>query len=307
MKLSSTGGIIAAANMNKAFPMLRIGSIPIIERIILTLQRADIFPIVVITSSLDRELQYALAHYGVVFLLHPSTENPELFSSFLLGLDFLKNECSRILCTPVNAPMFSADTVRRLIEVSEDKVAVPAFEGRCGHPLIIPSSKIGTIAKYSGKSGLKGAINTLCPDIVKVDVPDQGILLSTHHRDYMERFLEHRKNYLISPHVPLSLQREVTFFDPRLKLLLFLIDRTHTVSSAASLMRLSHSKAWDLLNTFELESGFSLVERKQGGNRGGNTTLSAKGVDFFLSYLEFEREIADSSKVAFEKHMSKFF
>ncbi|MCR5732279.1 MAG: NTP transferase domain-containing protein [Sphaerochaetaceae bacterium] len=306
MKLSTTAGVVAAANIKRAHPNYQVGSIPIVERIILTMQRGGIFPIAVVTSDYDRELQYRLQHYGVIFLKHPKPENSELFSSFTLGMEFFKNTNEYVISTPVNTPMFSSETVRKLIDSSNGKISVPSFNGKCGHPILIPSSYIDSLASYKGPDGLKGAIKSVC-SVNEVEVNDAGILLSTHRKDDMEKFNQNRFRYLVSPHVPLSLQRELVFFDLRLKLLLFLIDKTHAVSTASSLMRLSPSKAWELLNTFELETGFALVERKQGGAGGGRTALTEKGYEFFYSYLEFEKSVKNSTEDAFFDNLSKYF
>ena len=44
MKFGEVGGIIAAASKKDAVPLLQIGSIPIIKRIVLSLQQAGVFP-----------------------------------------------------------------------------------------------------------------------------------------------------------------------------------------------------------------------------------------------------------------------
>lgn len=306
MKLSSTAGIIAASNIKRAHPMYKVGAISIVERIIITLQDAGVFPIAVVTSDLDKELQYRLQKYGVVFLKHPNPEDSQLFSAFTLGMEFFKLTNEKVLCTPVNTPMFSSETVRILIDNSDGNVALPSFCGRCGHPVLIPSSLIDSLTSYKGPDGLKGAIKE--KGMVKeIEVDDPGILLSTHRKDDLEKFYNSRSGYLVSPYVPLSIQRELVFFDPRLKLLLFLIDKTHRVSTSASLMRLSFSKAWSLLNTFESEAGFPVVERKQGGHSGGRTLLTQRGQEFFASYLSFEREVKKCTEEAFRDNLSKLF
>lgn len=50
MKFGSVGAVIAAASKKDAVPMLKIGSIPIVRRIVLTLQQAGVFPVVVVTG-----------------------------------------------------------------------------------------------------------------------------------------------------------------------------------------------------------------------------------------------------------------
>ena len=68
MKLSKVGGIIAAANKKVAKPLLQVGEISIIRRIVITYQQAGIFPIVVITGAEETEVKKLLTKYGVIFL-----------------------------------------------------------------------------------------------------------------------------------------------------------------------------------------------------------------------------------------------
>ena len=48
MKISRIGGLIAAVSENTT---LQVGSIPIVKRIVISLQQAGVFPIVVITGA----------------------------------------------------------------------------------------------------------------------------------------------------------------------------------------------------------------------------------------------------------------
>lgn len=56
MRISKVGGVIAAASQSVAQPLLQIGTIPIIRRIVISYQRAGIFPIVVVTGAAERPL-----------------------------------------------------------------------------------------------------------------------------------------------------------------------------------------------------------------------------------------------------------
>ena len=86
MRFGSVGAVIAAASKKDAVPLLKIGSIPIVRRIVLTLQQAGVFPIVVVTGTEELEVIRQVAPLGVVFIKNKECEKPELFSSVKLGL-----------------------------------------------------------------------------------------------------------------------------------------------------------------------------------------------------------------------------
>lgn len=67
MKINNVGGIIVAASIKRARPMLQLGSIPIVKRVVLAFQQAGIFPIVIITGTQEDEVRHELSEYGVIF------------------------------------------------------------------------------------------------------------------------------------------------------------------------------------------------------------------------------------------------
>lgn len=133
MKFSQTGGIIAAASKKDAVPLLQIGSISIIKRIVLNLQHAGVFPIVVVTGTEEQEVTHQLSPLGVIFIRHEACEAPELLSSVKLGLSYLRDKCDRVVFTPVNTPMFSPDTLKTLLAAPQI-----AFWKYCGILSAVP-------------------------------------------------------------------------------------------------------------------------------------------------------------------------
>ena len=81
MRISRVGGIIAAASQKDAMPMLQIGSIPVIQRLVITFHQAGIFPIVVITGVDEDKVKYQLSDFGVIFVPNEQPANPQLFES----------------------------------------------------------------------------------------------------------------------------------------------------------------------------------------------------------------------------------
>ena len=134
MKFGSVGAVIAAASKKDAVPLLKVGSIPIVRRIVLTLQQAGVFPIVVVTGTEELEVTHQVAPLGVVFIKNTEYEKTELFSSVKLGLSYLQGKCDRVVFTPVN-PSAMADAFLYL----------PHAFGLCGNfindnfPLTLPS------------------------------------------------------------------------------------------------------------------------------------------------------------------------
>jgi molybdate transport repressor ModE-like protein len=290
MLINKTGGLIAAASKKQAAPLMQIGSIPIIKRIVLSFQQAGIFPIVIITGTNEFEVKNNLADYNVIFLRNDNFEAPPLFDSVKIGLEYLNDKCERVVFSPVNVPMFSPVTLKQLIDTEGD-IVTPAYKSQGGHPIVISTKMIPEIFAYTGDNGLRGATAALESHRVWVDVNDEGILYSVHNVEQLEANLVRHNSALLHSFVSISLDKERTFFNSRTKLLLFLIDDTSSVKKACDLMALSLSKAWDMLNELEKELGYSVVERRHGGSHGGRTALTPEGLDFLNAYQQFENNI----------------
>lgn len=64
-----------------------------------------------------------------------------MFESVKIGLSYLKDKCDAVLLTPVDIPLFTAQTVRDLMD-SGAKPACPVCNGQIGHPNLIHVSLI---------------------------------------------------------------------------------------------------------------------------------------------------------------------
>ena len=300
MHISQVGGIIAAASKKDALPLLQVGNIPIIKRIVITYRQAGIFPIVIITGADEKDIKDQLSSYGLIFIRNDNFENPELIESAKIGLRYLKDKCDKVVFTPVNVPMFTPGTLKKLIS-SSAKVATPSYCGKGGHPIVICNGLIDRLLSYSGKNGLRGALSDLNDERQRIDVDDVGITLSIHNEDQLrERLAEHNRSILNSC-VKVSIEKEKAFFDSRAKLLLYLIGDSCSVRKACDDMALSNGKAWSILNNLERELGYAVIERQQGGSKGGNTRLTDKGKNFIIAYQKFEENVLCYAQSEFER------
>ena len=300
MNLSKVGGIIAVANMDVAKPMLHVGTIPIIRRIVITYQQVGIFPVVVVVGGDDEELKRELSSYGVVFLKHSEEPYPELMDSVRAGLEYLRGKCDRVAFTPVNVPRFTPDTLEALIQTEGD-VVVPSYQGRGGHPLVISQGAIGRILEYSGNQGLRGALAENEISRTWVNVDDKGILANAQNLETLVDQLEEHNSAILHPQLHMSLEQEEPFFSSRLKLLLYLIDDTGNMRIACKQSGIAHSKAWDMINKLEQNLGYPVVQRQRGGKSGGSTRLTQQGEEFLVAYHDFEQAIHHFTQNEFQK------
>ncbi len=298
MKKSNFGGIIIAASITRAKPMLKLGSIPVIKRIVLSFQQAGVFPIVVITGTQEDEVRHELSDYGVIFIKNENCEDATMFESLKIGLGYLKDKCSHVVVAPVNSPMFSPETLKKLLDTGGN-VTFPVYKEKAGFPVLISTLVIPNIVNYIGEEGFEGAIHLLSEHHVRVEVEDEGVVQDIHDYEQLQKLLEKHNHSLLQASVGLSIEKETVFFDNRTKLLLYLISETMSVSKACELMSMSYAKAWKVLNKLEFELGYTIIHRRQGGKRDGRTLLTEKGMVLLQAYLEYEDSVFKFAQAEF--------
>lgn len=287
-----TAGLITAAGLSSRAggfkPMMQLGSISIVHRLILTLRQAGCFPIVLVTGHLADELERHVKKLDVICIRNEKYAESEMFDSAKLGLDYLQSKCDRLLFTPVDVPLFTVHTLQALLGSDAD-FAVPSHGGEAGHPLLIRASMIPPLLEYSGSGGLSAAV-AACGMKTLVEVDDSGILWDVDTPLDYETILKRHSAQLMRPLITVRIAREEAFFGPGLALLLTVIDDCGTVQEACQRINLSYSKGWAILNTAERELGYPLVNRQQGGKSGGGSSLTEKGKSLLERYIEFEAE-----------------
>lgn len=298
MPISKVGGLVAAASRKATRPTWELGGLPVVKRIVITLQQAGVFPIVVVTGVQADEVRYQLAGRGVVFLFNPNYGEPELFDSVRMGLGFLQGRCERVVFCPVNIPLFSAETLQALL-CQPGEVVTPSYRERGGHPIVLRNSAIPDILAYGGEGGLRGAIAAMGQRRQWLPVADEGVVLTAHEEEKLAAHLQTHRADFLRPSLRLGLENENEVFNARVKLLLLLIGETHSVRTASGMMALSRSKAWDIINALETALGYPVLTRRQGGQQGSGSDLTPRGLAFLCAFQRYEEQLTALSNEQF--------
>lgn len=302
-----TGAVIVAAGMSSRMgdfkPMLAVGAISIAKRIVATLRQAGVSRIVVVTGYNAEALEHHLAPDGVIFLRNEKYRTTQMFDSACIGLRYMAGHADHVLFTPVDIPLFTARTVELLLAAGAD-YACPVCRGQRGHPILLASPLIRRLTEASGEGGLQGALSRCGTAPAFVEVEDPGILLDADTPEDYRALLDYHNSQLIRPVAQVSLTREKPFFDARIAMLLFLIGDTGSVRRACQRMQLSYSSGWNIINSVEQQLGYAVIERSQGGVRGGRSTLTGRGKELLRRYELFEAEVKSAVNGLYDKYFS---
>ena len=304
------GALIVAAGMSRRMgefkPMLSIGSISVAQRVIATLSQAGVSKIVMVTGYNAPILERHLAGNGLIFLRNEDYENTQMFDSVKIGLEYLHNKCDKVLFTPVDVPLFTARTVKTILD-SGAPLACPMCEGKQGHPILIANELIPEILADCGEHGLKGAMDRCSVPLLRIDVEDFGTIHDADTPEDFSQLLDYHNSQLVRPVVGVSLAKEKPFFDSKIAMLLMLIDETKSVRAAGQRMQLSYSSCWNIIRTLESQLSFSLIERTQGGAGGSTSVLTDRGRLLLERYNLYEKKLKELSTELYESYFGGLF
>lgn len=304
------GALIVAAGMSTRMgefkPMLSIGSISIAQRVIATLSQAGVSKIVMVTGYNATILERHLAGNGIIFLRNEDYEITQMFDSVKIGLRYLLDKCDKVLFTPVDVPLFTAKTVKAILD-SGASLAAPMCDGKQGHPILISNSLIPEILNDCGEMGLKGAMDRCSIPLLRLDVEDPGTIHDADTPEDFSALVEYHNSQLVRPVINVSLTKERPFFDSKIAMLLMLIDETNSVRAAGQRMQLSYSSCWNIIRTLESQLNYTLIERNQGGAGGSTSVLTDRGRELLKRYQAYEQLLKDQANALYDQYFGGLF
>ena len=304
------GALIVAAGMSSRMgdfkPMLSIGSISVAQRVVATLSQAGVSKIVMVTGYNATALERHLAGNGIIFLRNENYQTTQMFDSVKIGLSYLLDKCDRVLFTPVDVPLFTAKTVKAILD-SPAPLVVPVCQGEQGHPILIANGLIPEILADSGEMGLRGALERCSAPPRRIEVEDFGTIQDADTPEDFSKLLEYHNSQLVRPVVSVSLAKEKPFFDSRIAMLLMLIDETKSVRAAGQRMQLSYSSCWNIIRTLESQLSFSLIERSQGGAGGSTSVLTDRGKELLEHYNAYEKILKEQANALYDQYFGGLF
>lgn len=296
---NNTAAVITAAGVSSRMgdfkPMLKVGAVSMARRTITNFLQAGIFPVVLVTGYRADELEKHVAKLNVICVRNADYETSTMAESAKIGLSYVRDKCARTFFTPVDIPLVAVSTIKRLMESGADIVR-PVCDGICGHPVLLKSSIIEKLIENINCEGLNGAINKCTGNTEWVEVEDEGVNMDADTPEDYQNILKRHNRQLLHPKVAIALVREDKVFDKKAMMLLRTVEYDGTVKDACKKIKMSYSKAWNMISALEANLGYKLIERSPGGEAGGTSTLTQKGRRLlygYQSYIDRVQNFAD--------------
>jgi len=164
--------------MGTSKQLLRLGNKAVIRHCIDTLLASGIKDIVVVCGAEYDACVSELEGTGAS-IVRNEAKISEMADSVRIGLQALDEEIpySAVIVALSDHPLVSEQTCRTIVNFHRempDKIVIPAFKGRRGHPSLFPTEVISDIFFVSS---LRNLIRDEGDRVLVVDVPDEGVVL----------------------------------------------------------------------------------------------------------------------------------
>jgi len=178
------GAVILAAGhssrMDGFKPLLRVGGMTIIERVISLFCTAGVDEIITVVGCRSEELETFLRATPTRIVRNHRYEDG-MFSSIQSGVETLDDRCACFFLHPADIPLVRPATLLKLLQAFKDNPTAflysPQFQGKNGHPPLISTKLKDGILSHDGTGGMRGFLATCLHRSRTVEVEDPYILM----------------------------------------------------------------------------------------------------------------------------------
>ncbi|MDR2180452.1 MAG: NTP transferase domain-containing protein [Synergistaceae bacterium] len=176
MNVKTIVAVVVAAGrssrMGEFKPLLPFRGSTVAETVVSTLRSAGAESVVVVTGREAKRLEAVLGP-GIEYVHNASYASTSMFVSASLGLAEARHRADRIFFTPADVPLFTRETLLRLLK-SDARAVVPTHFGSPGHPVLLSSFVVPEILDHP-EGTLREALAACGTEYV--EVPDLGVLI----------------------------------------------------------------------------------------------------------------------------------
>ncbi len=191
----SVFALILAAGQSKRMHQSKIilpwGNTTIIEHIISLFRKSGISDVFVVTGGYREAVELEVAKAGGRSIFNANYANDELTISLQVGMGSISlNNYSAGFISLGDQPNIHQEDIKKLLEIHRlvpEKIVIPSFNFRRGHPWLVPSRYFDELAKLAPPETLRTFLNKHNDDIEYVVVNDDDIITDLDTPEDYER------------------------------------------------------------------------------------------------------------------------
>lgn len=186
-------GIILASGLSRRFGanklLAEIGGQPVIRKTCSALKAAGLEKILVVTGFEGEKIKAALAGERVAWVANPDFAEG-MAAAIRAGVGALPTSTEAALIALGDMPLVKASSVSALLSAlspaSGKRIAVPAWRGKRGNPVLWHRDYFGALMRLEGETGGKSVYQAHADAVVEVAVEDPGILADLDTREALD-------------------------------------------------------------------------------------------------------------------------
>ncbi|MFQ5602768.1 MAG: NTP transferase domain-containing protein [bacterium] len=182
MQLESVSAIILAAGESKRMghpkALMRFGKQTFLQTVISNVQQAGVESILVVLGHAKESIIPSLRNWPVEIVINENYRTGQ-FSSFQTALKKLKPDCAGTLLVLVDQPQIGSEVIRKVLSAFQrlpEKIIIPSYQNRRGHPPLIPQSLFQEIVQAPPDWNASALIADHAEIVHEVEVHDESIL-----------------------------------------------------------------------------------------------------------------------------------
>ena len=293
-----TTGLPRVSGVTALLP--EVGAISAGQRMISIFRCVQTATVGLVVGPEDKKTERQFAQSGVIFIR--CEQKASFLEGLREGLAFMLGKYDRVFVVSGDMPWFLPETLRSLLK-SSAHIAVPISSHIHGCPILLDKTAMEAILADNTHTNLEGIIGDCEISREFIQVSDSGIFLRGENASHREGIIRLQDQQLTRPVLDVSLCNGAALYDPRLSMLLHLVEETRSVRDACSMMQISYSAAWNMLNHVEDKLGFPLIVRNRGGAGGNGSSLTEKGKALMDAYDRFSEHLNQEARQLY----SQFF
>ncbi len=302
-----TGALIVTTGLDHirgvAALQAEVGSITAGQRMIAAFHRCGVALTGLVVGPENKKVERPFAQAGVVFLRCGAEAS--FLDGVRSGLRFLCEKVDRVFILPGDMPLVLPETLDALLG-TEAPIARPICRQIHGLPLLLGGEAMEFLLSAADCGTLEETL-AQCPlETEYLPVSDSGVLIHSGDMTHRSKLIQAHDRQLTRPCVGITLNNGSILYDDRLNMLLHLVYDTRSVLDACSLMQMSYSAAWKMLNQVEDAIGYPLVRRIRGGPEGSGTELTEKGRVLMEAFDRYTQHLNREAQTLFQQHFSAF-
>ena len=154
------------------------GTETILERCFKTLLRSEVKELVLVLSARNKGVKDLFQEQRVKIVINPHSQKG-MSTSIRKGLQAICSESDGILIALGDQPLLKTRTINALIRAfdrGKERIVVPSFRGRAGHPVIFHKSYKEELMNLKGDVGGRSIIERHPEDVGVVAVKSVGVV-----------------------------------------------------------------------------------------------------------------------------------